>query len=524
VARQRSFAILASLLSLAALFLSAGALPAKAGTPDDSYKPERYYTQAIDEQTTTSTSFQDALTLTFTPPSTKNFLVIASALTNNSSTSYSTIVQLDIDGTAYSTSYHKPVNTSLNWLSFGTHKVISATGGVAKTAKVQYCTENALGTAYIKRVAIAILEVSNYHDAEDETENTTMENLWQDAVTLNFTPAAQGDWLILATANIANSEDREYTKARITLDGTALAWDNELKHYGPAYMSWGYMEKENLTAEAHTFKIQYATSGEGTAKIKNARITAVKLADLGDSNYAESSGSSSTSSTSYVDKTTLTFTPSTRNDYIIIGTGLGTETTMSYAFYSNLDIDGTSYGESMFVPPTEEEPVWRSSFFLTKENLTAAEHNLKIQYKTSSSSGTASIRNANIIAIKANTAESYSSSSHATIDNDYGAEEHSAYIWAHGLEAEASYDVAYYDAGANGDPSATAGTWHAVVFRGGSSPPANYNDAAGTAGYVVADSFTVQQEAIPEFPTVGAGIAVAGMCFGIYSWMRKRVR
>ena len=36
------------------------------------------------------------------------------------------------------------------------------------------------------------------------------------------------------------------------------------------------------------------------------------------------------------------------------------------------------------------------------------------------------------------------------------------------------------------------------------------------------DGFTVQSTAIPEFPMVIAAIGVAGLCFGIYYWMRKR--
>jgi hypothetical protein len=39
---------------------------------------------------------------------------------------------------------------------------------------------------------------------------------------------------------------------------------------------------------------------------------------------------------------------------------------------------------------------------------------------------------------------------------------------------------------------------------------------------VVEDTFEVAESAIPELPTVVTGIAVAGMCFVIYYWMRKR--
>ena len=54
------------------------------------------------------------------------------------------------------------------------------------------------------------------------------------------------------------------------------------------------------------------------------------------------------------------------------------------------------------------------------------------------------------------------------------------------------------------------------------SPPTNYSDAVADGGYVVEDSFEATAAAIPEFPTVVAAIAVAGLCFAAYFWMRKR--
>lgn len=36
------------------------------------------------------------------------------------------------------------------------------------------------------------------------------------------------------------------------------------------------------------------------------------------------------------------------------------------------------------------------------------------------------------------------------------------------------------------------------------------------------DTFTVDAGAIPEFPTVIAGIVVAGLSFWIYYWMKKK--
>jgi hypothetical protein len=62
--------------------------------------------------------------------------------------------------------------------------------------------------------------------------------------------------------------------------------------------------------------------------------------------------------------------------------------------------------------------------------------------------------------------------------------------------------------------------WHAVVSTTSDTPPDTY-DASWV--YTLADaSFTVEPSAIPEFPTIFAAIGVAGLCFAIYYWMRKR--
>jgi len=70
------------------------------------------------------------------------------------------------------------------------------------------------------------------------------------------------------------------------------------------------------------------------------------------------------------------------------------------------------------------------------------------------------------------------------------------------------------------DQSATAGTWHAVVYMDPDTPPDTYN--ASDTKIVEDDDFEVAAGAIPEFPTVMAAIIVAGLCFGAYYWMRKR--
>jgi exosortase/archaeosortase family protein len=88
---------------------------------------------------------------------------------------------------------------------------------------------------------------------------------------------------------------------------------------------------------------------------------------------------------------------------------------------------------------------------------------------------------------------------------------------------EPNYDCTYNKQAWGGPPD-----WHAVVPPYGATAfPSSYStlDADHDTYELLADdTFLVSQTAIPEFPTVMAAVGVAGLCFGIYWWMRKRYR
>jgi len=149
--------------------------------------------------------------------------------------------------------------------------------------------------------------------------------------------------------------------------------------------------------------------------------------------------------------------------------------------------------------------------------------------------------------------ESYNDPDHTTVEDNFSGSTNHVYMQGTGF-AVGNYTVGYYDGAVAGggnltavdeniivngtgilnsqyllttDPNATGGTWHALVqpASGYTALHSDYNIAVGapdTYGLLANDSFIVEQSAIPEFPTVLAGVAVAGSCFGIYYWMRKR--
>jgi hypothetical protein len=145
--------------------------------------------------------------------------------------------------------------------------------------------------------------------------------------------------------------------------------------------------------------------------------------------------------------------------------------------------------------------------------------------------------------------ESYSDSGHLVVEDNFTGSTNHVYMEGTGFPAD-NYTVGYYDGGdslvatdenvsvgASGnltseydlttDKSAAPGTWHALVQPAGATNPlpSNYSTAVTDPDFyelMANDSFNVAESAIPEFPSVLAGIMVSGLCFGIYYWMRKR--
>ncbi len=109
------------------------------------------------------------------------------------------------------------------------------------------------------------------------------------------------------------------------------------------------------------------------------------------------------------------------------------------------------------------------------------------------------------------------------------------------LTANHNYRVVYYEgdytkrftddvtSGASGNISSQhtfvegtdiAGPWNVIVCEPYFTPSDSYNGSWAYA--ITSDNFTVQQSAIPEFPTVITAIVAFSLCVGVYLWMRRK--
>ena len=521
----------------------------------------RYFCHWMGEVSTTNTTWTDPepsagyypLQLTFTPPSTANYLILHAATLSNSSTSYQSSYQILIDSTALCSCPFTPREVG-DYMPFYGHDVMELTGGTEYTFKMQFKTSNTSGIAYLRGGHILIVQVSDYHTAYVEAESNTTSETYVDKTTLTFTPSSAGDYLVLGSCHMTmNSVVRSFY-TQLTHGGTSQGEVCKEISVANEYREYTTMRVITFSSAQQTLKIQYKTEDASQAAyIKEARITAIRLSDLGvDNNSVDIDGPETTTSETYVDvpSATITFTPSPnqQGDYLVMGFCLLNGSATNRKAYAQLDLDGTPHGEMSFRPDDTKD--YLPFIFIHKERISPGSHTFKLQYKTEASSMTVECQNARLLVIKVNTLQPYSDSG-VTEQTTFDATDHIAYIYGYCYQydydttppAGIGYHIAYYDNGGakvasvvdtsnynrsinaaydlNTDPNAAAGTWHAVVYQDSvASPPETYT--ANDSDSFMEVEFTVEQSAIPEFPTVIAGIIVVGLCFGIYYWMRKR--
>ncbi len=143
---------------------------------------------------------------------------------------------------------------------------------------------------------------------------------------------------------------------------------------------------------------------------------------------------------------------------------------------------------------------------------------------------------------QAETWGSYSDLAHTTSSDTFTELNCTVYMWGDDFTKNTDFKVIYWDGegykrvaevqGSLGNQELSsqhtfnvpdvAGDWHCTVYSPDTYDPASYD--AGDANIVIDDTLIVEASAIPEFPTVMAAIGVAGLCCGIYFWMRRRYR
>lgn len=239
--------------------------------------------------------------------------------------------------------------------------------------------------------------------AESNGESTTTSASDQDKTTLTFTPDANKDYFIFGCALIGFSGVTADSRAKLVNTTSATTFNSIAVEGKDAtdYFSFAGLTKESFGASpaSQTYKIQFSSeSGLHTAKIKESRILALRKESQ--DQYAESLGDSTTSGTTFLNKVTLTFTPSTTGSYtFIFCADCSIDATGTAFFETQLDIDSTTQYVRSARHLDDVTTFCSIMGVVPNVSLSNASHTITLQYK-SDGTNTMTIRNAKIIALR----------------------------------------------------------------------------------------------------------------------------
>lgn len=244
----------------------------------------------------------------------------------------------------------------------------------------------------------------NYY-AESVAESTyNTDTAYQDKVSLVFTPDANSIYMILASwLQTASSESYYCYGKSMRSSGTPKDFNEIIFRRKDAldYKAGGCVTYESFgeSPTEQTYKIQYRTGNVvGTAKIKEAKIIAIKLD--ADDKTAQTEARGTTTAATMQDRATLTFTPATVGDYIIFATATIDESVNTSDVICCLDVDGVEYSIENKAPyQGANKEFWGT---MKRISLSAASHTIKIKWCTETAgTTTAGIAHANIVALRA---------------------------------------------------------------------------------------------------------------------------
>lgn len=321
---------------------------------------QHYYAESLGESTTTSTTYGDKVALTFTPDANSDYLFIWTAKATNTSnitsdykvrlfddTGSTTLAELNIEGKDVS-------STAGDYQSVGGIAQMSfGASPSSQTVSIEFAAETATNTIRISNATItAIKKHASDQFASADSSTTTSSTTFQDKATLTFTPATQGDYLILSSCEWNDDGGGNGGEYRL-LDptSTAIALQSRFPQDAATFYPWNTIIQQNLTASSKTYKTQWRALGTGTSVMthRKSRIYALRLDTLPNYFYGEARSRTTTTSTTYQDKVTLTDTPAAFNQ-LRIAVGMSDGNVTNNSSFINFDQGGSSLYEVLYEP------------------------------------------------------------------------------------------------------------------------------------------------------------------------------
>ncbi|KKU25658.1 MAG: hypothetical protein UX37_C0016G0002 [Microgenomates group bacterium GW2011_GWA2_46_16] len=257
---------------------------------------------------------------------------------------------------------------------------------------------------------------NNIKSIESLAESTEAAGTRTTKAQLQFTPVESSNWLILFSAEVKSSASNDADIA-VFFNVNGADKSSIVESCGSTSIDYrnvsGFYYVTGQTAQ-QTYKIDFNRINTNTASIKNARIVAIRTDVAGaDVRYAESLGEATNIGTTYGARATLSFTPATAGDYLVLACceGRSDDAATSWGARVNQN-SGALYvpilttGIEHYIQEDVNTGVWQPFFAGRVINLAASAQTLAIE-TVGESGSTADTRAHRIIAIRLSNVYTY---------------------------------------------------------------------------------------------------------------------
>ena len=240
-------------------------------------------------------SWADHTTLTFTPATSGDYLIIASAEIRDSSTGVEVWAHLlDPDGSTVYGECQRQNKDGTNWYAWSTiiKKTLAAS---SQTFKTQFKTQDAVGeVAHMRSCVILALRLdqfANNYYAESLSESLTTSTTYQDKTTLTATPVAR-DHLTFSVFNVGLANSSNVISGQLDKGGSSQ-WEGSFLGPGGAGRAetFASFRVESLAASSTTWKTQWKVDGGAiNGRINSSVVAILDLENAGGSPITKSFG------------------------------------------------------------------------------------------------------------------------------------------------------------------------------------------------------------------------------------------
>lgn len=225
-------------------------------------------------------------------------------------------VQAITDGSAFNISinasspefdhYITPVDVASEFYSCPMFFPKIASGFVGEEFKIDGIPDS--GTITMRQGFVGTFKLCDLDEVNDVFgSSTTSDTTYQDVTNSSkpFTVPADGDYLILACASVRKDETTANFNIVLDVDGTEYGEATFRANSTTKYIPWATGKKVTLTAGPHTMKLKHKVVTTGSVSTNYGTVVAMRCRMLPVVFEDEDLADDSTSSTTYVDKLSL---------------------------------------------------------------------------------------------------------------------------------------------------------------------------------------------------------------------------